>query len=95
MLVGVLKLTLFLPENHSLKGKRSIIGRIKGRVVQKFNVSVTECDDQELWQKAVLGFAIAGSNGKHVDDSLRQLVRFVEGMELADIIEEQVEVLNF
>ena len=46
MVVGVLKLTLFLPENHSLKGKRGVIKKIKARVSNTFNVSISECDAQ-------------------------------------------------
>ena len=42
MVVGVLKLTLFLPENHSLKGKRGVIKKIKARVANTFNVSIAE-----------------------------------------------------
>ena len=62
MVVGVLKLTLYLPENHSLKGKRGVIKKIKARVTKSFNVSVSECEAQDLWQRAVLGFAQAGTD---------------------------------
>ena len=44
MVVGVLRLTLFLPENHSLKGKRQVLRSIKDRVRNKFNVSIAESD---------------------------------------------------
>jgi uncharacterized protein YlxP (DUF503 family) len=94
VVVGILKLTLLLAENHSLKGKRSVLGQIKGRVLQKFNVSVAECDAQGLWQKAVLGFSIAGSDRRVVDSSLRHLIRFVEGMNLAEVLAEEIEILN-
>ena len=55
MVVGVLKLTLFIPENHSLKGKRGVLNKIKARVSNTFNVSISECEDQDLWQRTVLG----------------------------------------
>ena len=38
MVIGVMRLTLFLPENHSLKGKRQVLRAIKDRVRNKFNV---------------------------------------------------------
>ena len=94
MVVGILKLTLFLADNHSLKGKRSAVARIKGRVSHRFNASVTECDAQDLWQKAVLGFSIAGSDSKVVDSSLRHVARFVEAMELAEVVGEEIEIFN-
>jgi uncharacterized protein YlxP (DUF503 family) len=94
MVVGILKLTLFLAENHSLKGKRSVLAQIKARVAGKFNASVTECDAQDLWQKAVLGFSVAGSDVRVVDSSLRHLARFVEGMGLAEVLAEESEIIH-
>ena len=46
MVVGVLKLKLMIPENHSLKGKRGVLKSIQSRVGRQFNVAVTECGDQ-------------------------------------------------
>ena len=57
MVVGVLKLKLIIPENHSLKGKRGVLKSVQARVANQFNVSVTECGDHDLWQSAILGFA--------------------------------------
>ena len=42
MVVGVLTLLLYLPESHSLKGKRSVVRTVKARVSNKFNVSIAE-----------------------------------------------------
>ncbi len=94
MVVGVLKLTLFLPENHSLKGKRGVIKRIKARVANEFNVSISECDAQDLWQRAVLGVAQVGSDAPYVEGALRQVVRFIEQMQLAEVGPDEIEVLH-
>jgi hypothetical protein len=94
MVVGVLKLTLFLPENHSLKGKRGVIKKIKARVANTFNVSITECDGQDLWQRAVLGICQVGTDVPYVDGALRQVVRFIEDMQVAELGEEHFEVFH-
>jgi uncharacterized protein YlxP (DUF503 family) len=94
MVVGVLKLTLFLPENHSLKGKRGVIKKIKARVANTFNVSIIECDGQDLWQRAVLGICHAGTDVPYVDGALRQVVRFIEDMQVAELGEEHFEVFH-
>ncbi|MBI1813947.1 MAG: DUF503 domain-containing protein [Deltaproteobacteria bacterium] len=94
MVVGVLKLTLFLPENHSLKGKRGVIKRIKARVANEFNVSISECDAQDLWQRAVLGVAQVGSDAPYVEGALRQVVQFIERMQLAEVGPDEIEVLH-
>lgn len=94
MVVGVLKLTIFLPENHSLKGKRGVIKKIKSRVVNTFNVSISECDAQDMWQRAVLGVAQVGSDSAYVDGALRQVVRFIDGLHVAEIGAEEIELFH-
>lgn len=95
MTVGVLRLTLFIPEGHSLKGKRSVLRKIKARVANKFNVSVAECDAHDLWQRAVLGISQVGSDEAFVDGALREVIRFIEGMQVAELGDEQIEFLHY
>jgi len=95
MVVGVLRLELRLPENHSLKGKRSVIRTIKSRVQGKFNVSIAECDDHDLWQRITLGVSQVGAGRDHVDACLREVVHFIDGLHLAELGEERVEFLHY
>jgi uncharacterized protein YlxP (DUF503 family) len=91
MVVGVLKLSLVIPENHSLKGKRSVLKRIEARVSNQFNISVTECGDQDLWQSAILGFGVVGSSQPVVQATLQKVVDFVDDLGLAVLGDSQVE----
>ncbi len=91
MVVGVLKLSLVIPENHSLKGKRGVLKRIETRVSNQFNISVTECGDQDLWQSAILGFGVVGSSQPVVQATLQKVVDFVDDMGLAELGDSQVE----
>lgn len=94
MVVGVLMLTLFIPENHSLKGKRGVLRKIKARVTNTFNVSVSECDDHDLWQRTVLGVAQVGTDAAYIDGALRQVVRFIEDLHVAEVGAEEIEILH-
>lgn len=94
MVVGVLKLTVFIPENHSLKGKRGVINKIKARVSNTFNVSIAECDDQDLWQRAVLGVSQVGSDTGYVDGTLRQVIRFIEDLHVAEVGADEIEFFH-
>jgi len=93
MVIGVLKLRLVLPENHSLKGKRGVLKRIQARVGNQFNISVTECGDQDLWQSAVLGFSVAGTSAPVVEATLQKVVDFVDDLGLAQIGAAETEML--
>jgi hypothetical protein len=95
MVVGVLRLALLLPENHSLKGKRSVLRTIKARVQNKFNVSIAECEDHDLWQRATLGVSQVGPDEAHVDRCLREVVNFIEDIGLAELGEERLEFLHY
>jgi hypothetical protein len=95
MVVGVLKLTLYLPENHSLKGKRGVLKKIKARVGNTFNVSIAECDANDLWQRAVLGISQVGNEVGHVDSSLREVVRFIDAMHVAELADEELDFVHY
>jgi uncharacterized protein len=94
MIVGVLKLNLVLPENHSLKGKRGVLKRIQARVSNQFNVSVAECGDQDLWQSAILGFGVVGSSRPIIEATLQKVVDFVDGLGLAEVGNAEVEIFH-
>ena len=91
MIVGVLKLSLILAENHSLKGKRGVLRRIQARVSHQFNISVAECGNQDLWQSAVLGFSVVGSSYQVVEATLQKVVDFIDGLGLAQVGEAETE----
>jgi uncharacterized protein YlxP (DUF503 family) len=94
MIVGVLKLNLLITENHSLKGKRGVLKRIQARVANQFNVSVTECDHQDLWQSAILGFGAVGSSRAVVEATLQRVVEFVDELGLAQVVETGMEFFH-
>ena len=95
VVVGVLRLELFLHENHSLKGKRGVLRTIKARVANKFNVSIAECADHDLWQRAVLGVAQVGSEEAHVNSALHNVVTFIEDMGLVELGAQDMEFLHY
>jgi uncharacterized protein len=78
MVLGVCQLQLILPENHSLKGKRSVVRSICARVRQTFNVAIAEVGEQDVWQVAELGFAVVSTDGRHADRMVAEIVDFIE-----------------
>ena len=94
MNVAVCRLTLRLPENHDLKGKRRAIGSICSRVRQKFNVSIAEVGDNDAWQVATLGITSASNDAAHADKVVSAVVDFIEsGREDVEIIGQEQEVI--
>jgi uncharacterized protein YlxP (DUF503 family) len=94
MFVGVARLSLHVPESGSLKGKRQVLRKVIERVKARFNVSVAEVEDQDLWQRATLALAVIGGERRHVDEQVEKIIHFVEEMYVAPLISREVEVLS-
>jgi len=94
VVVGMASITLMLHGNRSLKGKRSIIKGIKGRVSNSFNVSVAEVDLQDSLHKAVLGIAAVGNDRSYINSLLDKVINKIEGLNTAEIIDTRMEIMN-
>jgi uncharacterized protein YlxP (DUF503 family) len=95
MIVGICHLDVIIPENRSLKGKRQVIKRIIDRVKNRFNISIAEVGDNELWQRSQLGMSLVGNDRQFVNSSLDRVVNFIEAMNIVDIAHSELEILNF
>jgi uncharacterized protein len=95
MFVTVARLTLQIPESGSLKAKRQVLRRITDRVKARFNVSVAEVDDNDLWQKAQLALAVVGNERRHVGEQMDKILHFVEELYVAPIIARELETISF
>ncbi|MEW6009235.1 MAG: DUF503 domain-containing protein [Candidatus Omnitrophota bacterium] len=77
MTIGVLTLIIFIPCSNSLKDKRSILKRLKNRLIVDFNVCVAEVDCQDKWQKAVLALGFINNNRATIDSTFSKIVNFM------------------
>ena len=77
MNVGVCQISLRIPENHSLKGKRGVVKSITGRIASRFHVAVAETGDQDAWQRATIAVACVSNDPRHTDAVLAKIVDFV------------------
>jgi uncharacterized protein YlxP (DUF503 family) len=78
--VGVLRLTLHLPEPGSLKSKRHLLRSAIDRVKARFNVSIAEVAENDLWQKSVVGVAAVGNDHAFVNETLDKVADFIASM---------------
>lgn len=94
MVIGVCKIRLIFHGVFSLKQKRSLIKRITGRVKSKFAVSIAEVGDNDILQSSEVGFCMVGNDRAFVNSCLDKVLNFIEGLFLADIVDQQIEILN-
>jgi uncharacterized protein len=78
MVIGACKITLHLPECHSLKEKRQIIKSVLARVRNHFEVASAEVDENDRWQIAVLGITCVSNSGLHASEVLERVRQYIE-----------------
>ncbi len=78
MIVGTCRVSMHIPDSGSLKAKRFALRRLKDRVRNKFNVSVAEVDDFDLWQRATIGVAVVANEGQFANQVISNVVGMIE-----------------
>ncbi len=95
MHVGVCTLTLRIPENDNLKGKRRIVHSIVARVRSRFNVAIAEVGENDTWRTAVLGVTCVSNDAKHAGAILAKVVQFVGDLHSdAELVDSHIEILD-
>jgi uncharacterized protein YlxP (DUF503 family) len=95
LVVGVCRVTLRLPENHSLKGKRQVLKSLISRLHNRFNVSAAEIDDQDSWQIASLGVTCASTDDRHADQIMASVIAFIRNERLdAEVLDVETEIIR-
>jgi uncharacterized protein YlxP (DUF503 family) len=78
VIITLLTLDIHIPHAHSLKDKRMIVRSLKDRLRAKFNVSVSEVDHQDLWQRAQISVVTVGSDEAFLHKVLEQAAQEAE-----------------
>jgi uncharacterized protein YlxP (DUF503 family) len=92
MIIAAARITLMIPENASLKGKRRVVKSLIEKVRHKFDAAIAEVGDNDLWQKAKIGVALVGNDRQLLEARLQQIMKFMENQHLAEIVDSQVEL---
>ena len=94
MVAGLGIVTFRLHDCHSLKGKRKIIKSIIGQIRNNFNVSVAEIGSNDIYQRAVIGFALVGNNRSVINSKIDKVFNLVDELNLAEVIDTEMEIIN-
>jgi len=93
--IGVCRIQLRLPENHSLKGKRQVLKSLVARLHNKFNVSAAEVDDHDSWQIASIAIAYTSNDERHANQVLSAVVSFIRSERPdAEIVDYETEIIR-
>ena len=95
MHTGTCKIELYLPMNQDLKGKRRIVKSLSDQIRSRFNVSVSEIENNELWQIATIGIAIISNKIIILNRPFDQIFSFIESSNHdLNIISQNIEIIS-
>ena len=77
MLIGVMSAHISIPGVTSLKGKRSVIKSLIGRLKSRFNISISEVEHQDNRSRAVIGIAIVSNDSRFIDQQFDSIIDFM------------------
>jgi uncharacterized protein YlxP (DUF503 family) len=83
---------MHIPESGSLKTKRHSLKSLKDRIRSKFNVSVAEVGDNDLWQKTSLAVAAVSNDKSHLNQTLDHVLNLVRSVPEVSLLDYQIEI---
>ncbi|MCP4154079.1 MAG: DUF503 domain-containing protein [bacterium] len=77
MIVGIMVLDLLSKNTHSLKQKRQIVSSIKEKLKHRFNISISETGNLELWQNIQLAVAMVSNSKVVIEKAFEQIEDYI------------------
>ncbi len=74
-MIAFLTLELRIEAAHSLKDKRHVTRSLKDRLRVAFNISVSELDPSDLWQRATIGIVAISSSRDYLEGLMSSVER--------------------
>lgn len=95
MVVGILTIDMRFPESRSLKEKRKLLQKIVERTRSRYNISIAEVSENDLWQRTRIGIVTVSTGTDHIHSTVDNITNFISNLNLGEIIGTEVELLNF
>ncbi len=92
MHLGTLIVVVHLHDTQSLKDKRQIIKSLIETTRHKFNISIAEVDDLDMWGRATIGIACVANDGQYINRVLDKVLDTLESNPAIDVGEVVMEV---
>jgi uncharacterized protein YlxP (DUF503 family) len=94
MLLGIMHLELDIEHAQSLKDKRGVLNSLKDRIRRKFNVSIAEVADHDVWNFASLGVVVVSNDQKFCNRVLDKVIDHVEAFHDCEIADYSMEFMR-
>jgi uncharacterized protein len=94
MVIGIGMITFRLHECHSLKEKRRIVKSVIAQLRNNFNASVAEVADNDVHQRAVIGFSMVGNDKAMMNSKVDKVFNLADELGLAEVLDTEMELIS-
>ena len=94
-MVGLCEFAVALPGNRSLKEKRKVVRGLVDRLRSRHRVAVAEVADNDVHTRGVIGFSVVGNDRTRVRAVVDTVLRTAVETCAAEVVEEEVEVMEW
>jgi hypothetical protein len=91
MHAALLKVELLVPQARSLKSKRMILRSMKDRLRHRYNVSVSEVDGMDKWQRATLAVAAVGPEKAPLEATMHRILEQMDGYVDVEVLRSELD----
>lgn len=91
--MGLAACECIIYDTHSLKEKRAVLQRILTRLKQKYNISVSEVDYQDVWQRTKIAIVAVSSSRVSTEQELQNALKFIDSFPEIERTITEVELL--
>ena len=95
MVVGILRLTFVIGGARSLKDKRQALRKMIDRIRARYNVSIAEVGENDVWQRAIVGITAVANDHSFVNEVLDKVVRDLEAIGAAQLVNREMEIETY
>ena len=78
MIAAKITFEIFLNGINSLKEKRKIINSLKDSLRNNFNISISEVDYEDLWQRSKFLIGIVGKDLTSLEKKIQKIFNFLK-----------------
>ncbi|MFO0597132.1 MAG: DUF503 domain-containing protein [Myxococcaceae bacterium] len=95
MFVCVARVTLDIPGAGSLKAKRQVLRRVTDRLKARFNLAIAEVEDNDVWNRAVIGLSVVSNERKHAQEIIDKVLQQIDDLYVAPVHGKEIEIIPF
>lgn len=78
MITTICNIEIYIYESNSLKDKRKVLKSLINRLRERYNISISETDYNEKWNRAIVSVAHISNSGVLGDQTMDKVIDFME-----------------